>query len=109
MTGWRIGYAAAEKEIIQAMTNLQSHSTSNPTSICQIAAIAAFSGPQGQVAKMVEEFRKRRDYMVDRLNKINAISCLKPQGAFYVFADISKILGKSYKDRIIKDSFSLAQ
>jgi len=109
MTGWRIGYAAGPREIIQAMSNLQSHSTSNPTSICQIAAIAALSGPQEQTEKMVGEFKKRRDYMVERLNKIKGISCLKPQGAFYAFADISKILGRTYEELIIKDSFSLAE
>jgi aspartate aminotransferase len=110
MTGWRIGYAAAGKKIIQAMGNLQSHSTSNPTSISQKAAIAALSGPQEEVKMMVEEFRRRRDYMVERINKINGISCLKPQGAFYIFVDISEILKKAnYKGRAIEGSLSLAE
>ncbi len=110
MTGWRIGYAAGPREIIQAMGNLQSHSTSNPTSFCQIAAIAALSSPQEQIERMVVEFQGRRDYMVDRLNKIEGISCVKPEGAFYIFADISKTLGKRYKNRmVIKDSLSFAE
>jgi aspartate aminotransferase len=109
MTGWRIGYAAADKQIIQAMSNLQSHSTSNPTSIAQVAAIAALSGPQGQVGKMVKEFKRRRDYIVERLNKIKAISYLKPQGAFYIFVDISNILGKTFRGGIIRDSFSFTE
>lgn len=110
MTGWRIGYAAARKEIIQAMSNLQSHSTSNPASIAQVAAAAALSGPQQEVKKMVEEFQQRRDYMAERINKINGISCIKPQGAFYLFVDISKILKQAkYKGKAIDNSLSLAQ
>ena len=109
MTGWRIGYAAGERGVIQAMSNLQSHSTSNPSSISQMAAVVALSGPQEQVVTMLQEFTKRRDYMVEGINKINGISCLKPEGAFYVFVDISKILGKGYKDKLIKDSLSLTE
>ena len=109
MTGWRIGYAAGPVEIIQAMNNLQSHSTSNPTSISQKAAVAALTGPPEQLDKMVDEFKKRRDYMMERLSKLKGLSCLKPQGAFYVFVDISNILGKSYGGARIKDSFSLAE
>lgn len=109
MTGWRIGYAAGPKEIIQAMGNLQDHSTSNPTSISQKAALSALEGPQEAIWSMVNEFSKRRDYMVERLNSIDGISCLKPQGAFYVFPDISSLIEKSYKGRIIKDSISFAQ
>jgi len=109
MTGWRIGYAAGPRKIIQAMSNLQSHSTSNPTSISQIAAIAALQGPQETVGKMVEEFKKRRDYIVERLNKIPGISCLKPKGAFYVFPNISQILGRSFKGQTINNSISLSQ
>ncbi len=108
MTGWRIGYAAGSKEIIQAMGNLQSHSTSNPTSIAQVAATAALTGPQQEVKKMVEEFKRRRDYMIEKINKINGISCLKPQGAFYVWVDISGILKQAkYKGKPVKDSLSL--
>lgn len=109
MTGWRIGYAAGPKEIIQAMSNLQSHSTSNPTSVSQVAAIAALQSSQEEVRRMVDEFQRRRDHIVKRLNRIPGISCLKPPGAFYAFPDISRIIGKSYNGKIIRDSISLAQ
>jgi len=109
MTGWRIGYAAGPKEIIQAMSNLQSHSTSNPTSVSQVAAIAALQSSQEEVRRMVDEFQRRRDHIVKRLNRIPGISCLKPPGAFYAFPDISRIIGKSYNEKIIRNSISLAQ
>ena len=109
MTGWRIGYAAGPREVVQAMSNLQSHSTSNPTSICQQAAIAALLGSQESVIRMVNEFKQRRDYIVEGLNKIKGISCLRPEGAFYVFVDISKLLGKACKGKVIEDSFSLVK
>lgn len=109
MTGWRIGYAVGPKEIIQAMSNLQSHSTSNPTSVSQVAAIAALQSSQGEVRRMVDEFQRRRDHIVKRLNRIPGISCLKPPGAFYAFPDISRIIGKSYNGKIIRNSISLAQ
>jgi aspartate aminotransferase len=109
MTGWRIGYAAGPKEIIQAMSNLQSHSTSNPTSISQKAALEAIRGPQESVKKMVQAFVERRNHMVKRLNSIEGIRCLMPEGAFYAFPNISELLGKKYDGREIKDSFSLAE
>jgi len=109
MTGWRIGYAAGPEEIIRAMSNLQSHSTSNPTSISQKAALAALKGPQDALGNMVAEFARRRNYIVERLNSIEGISCLKPQGAFYVFPDVSRIVGKSFKQQTIRDSVSLTQ
>lgn len=90
MTGWRIGYCAGPKEIINAMDNLQSHTTSNPTSIAQKAALEALNGPQDSVKIMVDEFDKRRKYMTERLNQIKGISCSLPEGAFYCFPDISK-------------------
>jgi len=109
MTGWRIGYAAGPREIIKAMSNLQSHSTSNPTSFCQKAGITALEGPKETQKAMVVEFAKRRDYIVERLNSIEGISCRKPEGAFYVFPNISKLLRKKYKEKEIKDSVSLSQ
>jgi len=109
MTGWRIGYAAGPREIIKAMSNLQSHSTSNPTSIAQKAAVAALNGPQDPVAAMVREFQKRRDCIVTRLNAVEGIFCIKTQGAFYVFPDVSKLFGKSFQGRKIKDSMSLTE
>ena len=100
MTGWRIGYVAGPKEIIQAMANLQSHTTSNPVSFAQIGAFEAIQGPQEEVESMVEEFKKRRDYMVERINSIKGLSVNKPQGAFYCFVNISQILGKGINDSL---------
>ena len=104
MTGWRIGYAAGPEEIIAAVTKLQSQNTSNPTSIAQKAAVEALSGPQDSVSEMVEEFRKRRNTIVDKLNAIPGISCMLPQGAFYVFPDVSALFGRSYKGAVISNS-----
>ncbi|MBU0548848.1 MAG: pyridoxal phosphate-dependent aminotransferase [Candidatus Omnitrophica bacterium] len=109
MTGWRIGYAAGPSEIIRAMGNLQSHSTSNPTSFAQKAAVAALSGRQEAVGLMVQEFKKRRDYITGRINKIKGISCLMPQGAFYIFVNISAVVGKRYQGKAINGSFALTQ
>ena len=93
MTGWRIGYlASAEEKLIKAISNLQSHSTSNPCSISQKAACAALNKTKtNQMRKMVEEFQSRRDYMLQGLEKIAGLSCLKPKGTFYVFCNISKL------------------
>ena len=88
MTGWRIGYTAGDKEIIKAMDNLQSHSTSNPSSIAQYAALEALSGPQDSVKLMVDAFDERRKFIHKRLNEIEGISCVEPEGAFYAFPDI---------------------
>ncbi|MGG3998234.1 pyridoxal phosphate-dependent aminotransferase [Anoxybacillus kestanbolensis] len=85
MTGWRIGYAAGDAEIIGAMTDLASHSTSNPTSIAQYAAIAAYSGPQEPVEQMRQAFEQRLNIIYGRLIQIPGFSCVKPQGAFYLF------------------------
>ncbi len=91
MTGWRIGYAAGPLEIMKAIANVQSHATSNPASISQKAALAALDGDQKCVEDMRAELQKRRDFMVSRLNKMKNISCTNPEGAFYVFCDISKL------------------
>ncbi|MCD6317674.1 pyridoxal phosphate-dependent aminotransferase [Candidatus Aerophobetes bacterium] len=107
MTGWRIGYAAGKEEIIKAMSNLQSHSTSNPTSFAQKGALAAISGPQDSVIKMRTEFKKRRDYMLKKLNQIPGISCTEPRGAFYLFPNISKLIGRSFNGKKIKNSLDL--
>lgn len=91
MTGWRIGYLAApNKELSLNMGRLQDHSTSNPTSIAQKAALEALKGDQTCVDRMVEEFKKRRDFMVNEINEMKDINCVNPKGAFYVFCDISK-------------------
>ena len=94
MTGWRVGYAAANTEIIKAASRLQDHSTSNACSIAQKAALEAITGPQNHIPKMVYEYRKRRDYMVGKLNSIRGIKAPNPDGAFYVFADISDLYGE---------------
>ena len=110
MTGWRIGYAAAgNKEIIAAMSRLQSHSTSNPDSIAQRAAVEAISGSQEPLKKMLAEFKKRREYLVGKLNELKGFSCRKPQGAFYAFPCISGVLGKDFQGREIKGSSSLTE
>ena len=91
MTGWRIGYLAAPtKELSAAIGRLQDHSTSNPVSFAQKAALEALKGDQKCVEQMVAEFKKRRDYMVERINSMKNISCVKPKGAFYLFCDISR-------------------
>ncbi len=109
MTGWRIGYAAGPKDIIKAMTSIQSQSTSNPASISQWAAVEAINGPQDNIEAMKREFEKRRDAMVAGLNAINGITAFKPMGAFYVFANASGLYGKKIKDgEIIKGSAQLA-
>ena len=95
MTGWRIGYALGPSDVIAAASKIQSQSTSNPTSIAQAAALEAIRGPQDTVAVMVREFQKRRDVIVDRLNAIDGIVCRKPEGAFYVFPNVSGLLNKS--------------
>ncbi|RII01032.1 pyridoxal phosphate-dependent aminotransferase [candidate division NPL-UPA2 bacterium Unc8] len=109
MTGWRIGYAAANKEIVAAMSGLQDHSTSNPSSISQWAAVAAISGDQSILREMVVEFRKRRDYIVQRLSGIDGVSCLQPDGAFYFFLNVSGLFGKTFNGQMIMDSILLTE
>ena len=89
MTGWRIGYTAGPKEIIKAMENLQSHSTSNPSNIAQYAALEALNGPQDSVRHMVHAFDERRRFIYKKLNEIEGVSCVEPEGAFYAFPDVS--------------------
>ena len=108
MTGWRIGYAAGPKEVITAMANIQSQSTSNPCSISQKAALEALRGPQDFIKTMNVEFDKRRKYMVERLNKIPGISCLMPVGAFYAFPNVAGLYGKSIQGKTIKNSSDFA-
>jgi aspartate aminotransferase len=108
MTGWRIGYTAGPEEIVSAMNNIQSQSTSNPTSIAQKASVEALSGPQEEVKKMVSAFAERRNYTVDRLNRIPGVSCYKPVGAFYVFPNFSSYYGRSYQGKKISNSTELA-
>ncbi len=108
MTGWRIGYAAGPKDVISAMANIQSQSTSNPTSISQKAALEALRGPQDFIGTMNREFDKRRTYMVQRLNKIPGVSCLMPVGAFYAFPRVSPLFGKKAGAKTIANSSDFA-
>jgi aspartate aminotransferase len=102
MTGWRIGYAAGDKQIIKAMTNLASHSTSNPTSIAQYAAIEAYNGDQSVVEEMRLAFQKRLNIIYEELIKIPGITCLKPHGAFYLFPNVSKAANLAGYDTVDK-------
>jgi aspartate aminotransferase len=108
MTGWRIGYTAGPEEIIAAMSNIQGQSTSNPTSISQKASVEALIGSQEEVGKMVSAFAQRRNYIVNRLNEIQGVSCFKPVGAFYTFPNFSSYYGKSYQGQRITNSTNLA-
>uniref|UniRef100_A0A7C2IP20 Aminotransferase n=1 Tax=Ammonifex degensii TaxID=42838 RepID=A0A7C2IP20_9THEO len=108
MTGWRIGYAAAPAPVAKAMADLQSHSTSNPTSIAQAAAVAALRGPQEPVAEMVAAFAARRAYILERLAGIPGIKCRKPAGAFYVFPDVSAYFGRRSRDKVVASATDLA-
>lgn len=109
MTGWRIGYAAASEEIIKLMSNIQSHTTANPNSIAQYASVAALKGDSAAMEDMVKEFKNRRDYMVKKVNEIECLSCIEPEGAFYVMMNISKVFGKKSNDMQIKDSLTFSQ
>ncbi|WP_431064580.1 pyridoxal phosphate-dependent aminotransferase [Methylotuvimicrobium sp.] len=94
MTGWRIGYAAGPANLIEAMSTIQSQSTSNPTSISQYAAEAALTGDQGFIDMMMTEFKKRHDFVVSELNKIDGIDCLETDGTFYVFPNVEQAIAK---------------
>lgn len=107
MTGWRIGYAAGPREVISAMGRLQSHSTSNPTSIAQKAALQALQGGEGEVVKMRDEFQKRKDFLIKELNDLPEVSCFNPSGAFYAFPNISKLFWKGFGEKKKKISTSL--
>jgi aspartate aminotransferase len=108
MTGWRIGYAAAPLAIAKAMADLQSHCTSNPTSIAQAASVAALSGSQEDTKAMVAVFQKRRDFMYQEVSAIPGVSCNLPQGAFYLFPDFSAYFGKYFQEKEIKGASDLA-
>ncbi len=111
MTGWRIGFAAGPKQLIKAMENFQSHATSNPNSIAQKASVEALTNPlrHETIAKMVKEFSDRRIYMVNKINQINNLSCNMPNGAFYVFVNISKTFGKECQGKIIQNSTDFSE
>ena len=108
MTGWRIGYAAGPKEVIAAMANLQSQSTSNPSSISQAAAVAALTGDQAPVDTMRLNFDQRRRYTLERINRITGLTAATPKGAFYLWVDLSPWLGKEIAGRRIENGDDLA-
>ena len=109
MTGWRVGYSACSEEISKLMGSIQSHITSNINSISQYAAIEALEGPQDSIKSMIIEFEKRRNYMIDRIEKINGLSLIKAKGAFYIMVDVSKFYGKSINGNIIKTSLDFSK
>jgi aspartate aminotransferase len=95
MTGWRLGYTLGDKRLIKGMSKIQSHMTSNPAAISQMAAVEALMGPQDSVARMLEEYARRRRYVVDRLRAIPGIRCTEPGGAFYAYPNVSGAFGKN--------------
>ena len=108
MTGWRIGFAAGPKKVVEIMSNIQSHATSNPNSIAQYASKVGLNASKEVTNKMVNDFKERRNYMVDKINDISDVSCIKPEGAFYVMMNIEKLIGEKYEDKEIDGSMSLA-
>lgn len=108
MTGWRIGYAAGPKDIIKAMTNIQSQSTSNPTSFAQVAAVEALKGPQDIINIMVNEFDKRRKIILKEISNIKGIKCVEPNGAFYAFPNVSYYYSKRYDNTKINSSSDIS-
>ena len=108
MTGWRIGYTAANEHIIEGMNKIQSHSTSHPSSVSQFAAIEALTGPQYVIDEMFVEFRKRREFLYNELISIRGITCYKPEGAFYLFPNISAFMHKHSKVLQVENSFDFA-
>lgn len=108
MTGWRIGYAAANEKISKVMSNYLSHSTGAPATMAQYAALEAFDGPQESVDEMCKVFDQRREYIVNRINSIDGVSCLNPDGAFYVMMNITKQKGRTLGGRVINDGDDFA-
>lgn len=104
MTGWRMGYAAANDEVSKAIIMMQTLSSSNANSIAQYACQKALEGPQEDTAKMVEEYDRRRKYLIERLNNIKGISCVMPKGAFYAYPDVTAFYGSVYKGKKIESS-----
>jgi len=108
MTGWRIGYAAGPKEIIDLMKNWISHSTSMVTSFVQQASVEALNGDQSFINGWVKTYQERRDVLVEGLNKIHGLTCLNPKGAFYVYPSIHGLIGKKFGNKVINSAMDLA-
>ena len=104
MTGWRIGYLLADERIVKVMANYLSHSTGAPSSISLAAAVAALSGPQDCVEEMRRAFEERRNYIVERVNAMEGVSCLKPEGAFYIMMYVEKQLGRTICGEAVNSS-----
>ncbi|MDR5586558.1 MULTISPECIES: pyridoxal phosphate-dependent aminotransferase [Clostridium] len=109
MTGWRLGYVAADEKITKLMTSIQSHMTSNVNSITQYASIEALTGSEEEVDKMVKEFESRRNFMLDKLSKIDELSILRPNGAFYIMVNIEKYLNTTFKGHNIINSVEFSK
>ena len=108
MTGWRIGFTASNPQLAKLMSNVQSHVTSNPNSIAQAATVAALLGPKDDLETMRKAFDERRKHMVERINKIDGVSCIMPEGAFYVMMNISKLFGKTIAGTVINSADDFA-
>lgn len=109
MTGWRLGYAAGPRDIIKGMCDTQGHMTSAPNSIAQRAAVEALLGPQDSIEHMRQEYAKRREYLIQRLNDIEGIKCAEAKGAFYLMPEVSVLYGRKYKNQVLKDSIDIAK
>ncbi len=109
MTGWRIGYAAAHENIAKIMSNIQSHTTSNPCSISQYASIEGLTGEQESVSEMKKHFEERRNYMAETVNSIKGLSCKKPKGAFYIMINFRELKGKTIGGQKINNSLEFAK
>ena len=108
MTGWRIGYLAAPKNVAKAISSMQSHTASNPCSIAQYASVAALNGGEEFIANKKKTFDERRRYMVERVKKMKGVVCAEPKGAFYLFMDVSALYGKSFDGEKVDSSISFA-
>ena len=109
MTGWRIGFAAANEEISKAMANYLSHSTGNPSSVSQYAALEAYTSTESLAKKMHLAYTRRRKYFLERISKLDGVSCVEPDGAFYIFMNIKGLLGRSIQGVVIESSGQFAQ
>lgn len=109
MTGWRIGYALANPQVAKAMANYLSHSTSAPATMAQWAAVEALTAPQDSVEEMRKVFEQRRNHLVERMNKIEGVSCIRPQGAFYVMMNMSSFVGKTMYGHVIESDVDFAK
>lgn len=108
MTGWRLGYSAANVEITKLMTKLQSHMTSNASSVTQYAGLAALTKEENEIENMIKSFKNRRNLVKNEIDNIEDLNMIYPKGAFYAFIDISKLKGRKYKDKTIEDSMGIA-